>query len=150
MITSLGEYMITVSMRKQTDKNGDSFFDRSPANAPDMVNWRVMVHHRTWRPATDVFEMEDQIVVRIEIAGMREEDFTISVDRNSLIIQGVREDTKERRAFHQMEIRYGEFSTEVDLPLPIDIEKVHAEYRDGFLTVVMPKALPKHIPINKA
>lgn len=141
--------MITVSSQDKTGRNNEQA-DRSSATTPELTHWRVMVRQRSWRPATDVFEIENQIVVRIEIAGMREENFTISVDRNSLIVQGFREDSKERRAYHQMEIRYGEFSTEVDLPVPIDIDKVHAEYREGFLTVYLPKATPKHIPINKA
>ena len=141
--------MITVYIKNQVDKNEGSAFEHSQANAPEIMDWRIMVRQRAWRPATDVFEIDDQYIVRIEIAGMREEDFSISVDHNSLIIQGTREDTKERRAYHQMEIRYGEFSTEVDLPSSIDIEKVQASYRDGFLIVTLPKSLPKHITINK-
>jgi HSP20 family molecular chaperone IbpA len=48
-----------------------------------------------------------------------------------------------------MEIPFGEFSTEVEIPVPINVEEVQAEYRDGFLLVNLPKAKPKEIRINK-
>ncbi len=87
--------------------------------------------------------------MRVEIAGMHEGDFTISIDQNVLSISGLRPDTAERRAFHQMEIPFGEFSTVVEISSPIDIDNVQAEYRDGFLLVTLPKAKPKEIKINK-
>ena len=71
-----------------------------------------------WRPPTDVYETEDAIVVRVEIAGMREADFTVALVERSLLIRGVRQDLTERRAYYQMEIPFGEFSTEVELPRP--------------------------------
>lgn len=101
-----------------------------------------------WRPATDVFETEDRYIVRVEVAGMNESDFQISIDQNILTISGVRPDTGERRAFHQMEIHYGEFVTQVELPSNIEREKVEAEYQDGFLRVILPKAQPKQVKIS--
>jgi HSP20 family protein len=80
---------------------------------------------------------------------MSEGDFTISIDQNILSIAGVRSETGERRAFYQMEIPFGEFSTEVEIPSPINMEQVAAEYHDGFLLVTLPKAKPKEIKINK-
>lgn len=102
-----------------------------------------------WRPATDLFEMEDRYVVRVEVAGMSEKDFSISMDENVLSIRGTRPDSGERRAFHQMEIQYGDFITQVELPTNIERDRVEAEYQDGFLRVVLPKAQPKQIRINR-
>jgi len=110
--------------------------------------WRIISRPHAWRPLTDVYETEDAIIIRVEVAGMRESDFTISLVERSLTIRGVRQDTAERRAYHQMEIPYGEFNTEVELPYPIISEQVEAVYRDGFLRIMLPKAQPKHIKVE--
>jgi HSP20 family protein len=112
-------------------------------------HYRVGARSHKWRPATDVFETEDTFVVRVEIAGMRDSEFTILLDERTVTIQGSRPDQDERRAFHQMEIRYGEFSTSVELHWPIDTQAVEAEYTDGILRLVLPKALPHNIKIGK-
>ena len=64
------------------------------------------------------------------------------------MISGVRVDSQERRAYHQMEIRFGEFSTAVELPAGLDTAKAEADYRDGFLTVILPKIKPTGIAIQ--
>jgi HSP20 family protein len=102
-----------------------------------------------WRPPTDVYETEDDIIVRVEIAGMRESDFAISLNERVLMIEGVRSDQAERRAFHQMEIRFGEFNTKVDLHWAVDSEAIKAEYKDGILRIVLPKAISHQINIGK-
>jgi len=78
---------------------------------------------------------------------MRQSDFSINIEKNYLVISGVRADLPERRAYHQMEIRFGEFSTAVELPSSVDVERAEAEYEDGFLTVVLPKIKPAEIRI---
>lgn len=110
--------------------------------------WRLTIRSPLWRPPTDVFEAEDSIVVRVEIAGMRDEDFTIELDGRLLMIRGARPDTPVRRAFHQMEIRFGEFSIELELPAAVDVRLVQAEYDNGFLEITLPKARPLQIRID--
>jgi len=130
--------------------DSDKFFSDSPSHQiSGIVTWRITLNPRAWRPATDVYETDNQIVVRVEIAGMQKEDFSITINNNILIISGSRSDKKERRAFHQMEIPFGEFSTEVEFSIPIEIGKVNAEYQNGFLCVYLPKEIPKHIDIKK-
>lgn len=114
-----------------------------------IVNWRLTARPHAWSPPTDVYEHEDKLIVRVEIAGMKESDFSISLDQNILTIRGVRPDVTERRAYHQMEINFGEFVTAVEINIPIDMEKVAAQYQNGFLWVTLPKAQPKHIKINE-
>jgi len=70
---------------------------------------------------------------------MRQSDFTIDVENNFLVISGVRMESPERRAYHQMEIRFGEFSSSVEVPAGVDVSKAEADYEDGFLNVVLPK-----------
>ena len=101
------------------------------------VSWQVRSH--IWSPPTDEYETEDAYIIRVEVAGMREEDFEVFMENNTLLISGVRSDLPERRAYHQMEIRFGKFFTSVGIPGPVDVESAIAEYKDGFLTVKLPK-----------
>ena len=115
----------------------------------EVAHWRVALRPRIWRPATDVYDTEDVVVVRVEIGGMREEDFSISLVDNYLSIRGFRSDTSERRAYHQLEIPFGEFSTDVEIPFPVDVDHIEAVYQNGFLNVVLPKARPHHIRVQE-
>ena len=105
------------------------------------------VRTHIWRPPTDVFETEEAVIVRVEIAGMREDDFSISLSGDQLTVRGNRPDVHERRAYHQMEIFFGEFNTEVNLPAPILADQVVAEYQAGFLRLMFPKDRPKKIKV---
>ncbi len=105
------------------------------------------VRTHIWRPPTDVFETEEAVIVRVEIAGMREDDFSISLSGDQLTVRGNRPDVHERRAYHQMEIFFGEFNTEVKLPAPILADQVVAEYQAGFLRLMFPKDKPKKIKV---
>jgi HSP20 family protein len=102
-----------------------------------------------WNPPTDVYETEDDLVVRIEVAGMKEEDFLIELKNRRLLISGIRQELAERRAYHRMEIRFGEFMIEMDLPSSIEVDQVQAVYSDGFLKVFFPKVPPRQIPISE-
>jgi len=111
--------------------------------------WRNSVRSHIWRPPTDVFETEQAVIVRVEIAGMREDDFSISLSGDQLTVRGNRPDIQERRAYQQMEIFFGEFNVEVNLPAPILADKVVAEYQDGFLRLIFPKDKPKKIQVSE-
>jgi HSP20 family protein len=88
---------------------------------------------RTWCPPTDVYETDDCVVVKVEIAGMEEGNFTISLSNRNLTITGLRHDPLAEAqgltlSYQQMEIRYGEFKTEVYLPWAIVEDKIEATY----------------------
>jgi len=112
------------------------------------IGWQVGVHSYAWSPPTDVYETDASFVVRVEVAGMRESDFTINAEDNFLIISGVRSESPDWRAYRQMEIRFGEFSTAIELPLGVDVDKADADYKNGFLTVILPKLKPTNIVIK--
>jgi HSP20 family molecular chaperone IbpA len=103
------------------------------------VGWTV--RSNVWSPPTDVYETAENCVIKVEVAGMREEDFEVAIEDNVLLISGHRPDLNERRAYHQMEIRSGKFAIAIDLPGPVEVEKAIAEYKDGFLTIYLPKAV---------
>jgi HSP20 family protein len=113
------------------------------------VGWQVQVRAGVWSPPTDVYETEEDYVVRVEIAGMREEDFDITVEDKFLTISGSRPDVPERRAYQQMEIRFGKFETVVGIPGPIKLESSMAEYKEGFLKVTLPKNKPSQIKVDE-
>lgn len=123
--------------------------DKPQSFGADTTRWRNDMRAHIWRPATDVYETEDSVVVRVEIAGMKEEDFSISLTGRLLTVRGNRPDILERRAYHQMEIFFGEFSTEIELPAPVLSDEVTAEYIAGFLRLVFPKDRPKRIRVNE-
>lgn len=136
------------------------FLESSPLNE-GFTGWRLSSRSHAWRPPTDVYEAEETLQVRVEIAGMREADFAIELNGRLLTIRGLRQETSERerltplakpayqRVVHQMEIRFGEFNIELELPFPVDTEQVQATYSDGFLRVTLPKARPRTISINE-
>ena len=111
--------------------------------------WRNGVRSPVWRPPTDVFETEEVVIVRVDIAGMKEEDFSISLTGDQLIIKGNRPDIQERRAYHQMEIFFGDFSTEIKLPGPVLVDEVVAEYQSGILRLSFPKEKPTKIQVSE-
>ena len=103
-----------------------------------------------WVPPTDVFETEDQIVVQVEVAGVRQSDLTVSLQDRRLIITGTRADPEpSHRAYHQMQVRFGDFGAEVELPAPIDEGRVQASYVDGLLRIVLPKRKPRQIDVQE-
>jgi len=110
------------------------------------VSWQV--RSSIWSPPTDQYETEDAFVVRVEVAGMRDDDFEVTLENNTILISGVRPDHAERRAYHQMEIRFGKFATAIGLPGPVNVDEARAEYKDGFLTVTLPKANPNQVKVE--
>ncbi len=114
---------------------------------PVMIETRREVYNSTtwhvrsniWRPPTDVYETEENIVVKVEIAGMRDEDLEVVVQDNLLLISGSRSDSVERKAYHQMEIPFGKFSVGIELTIQVNTDNAIAEYKDGFLTIQLPK-----------
>ena len=126
-------------------KSGSTLFE-TRRKILHAVSWQVRSH--VWSPPTDQYETEQAYVVRVEIAGMREDDFEVSLENNTLFISGSRPDFPERRAYQQMEIRFGKFATALGLSGPVNIEQARAEYKDGFLTIILPKATPNQIKVE--
>ncbi len=102
------------------------------------IRWQV--RSSVWSPPTDVYETEDNFIVRVEIAGMSDGDFEVTIESRSLSISGIRPDPVGRRAYHQMEILSGRFEIEVEITVPVDVDSSSAEYKDGFLTVSLLKS----------
>lgn len=107
----------------------------------------------TWAPACDIFETENEVVVKAELPDIKKEDVHVSIENNLLTICGERkfsEETKKEN-YHRVERSYGEFMRSFTLPNFIDPNKVNAEFKDGVLCVKMAKreeAKPKQIDVK--
>lgn len=106
-----------------------------------------------WSPALDVFDDKDSVVVTVELPGLNKEAINISLDKGVLTVSGERKqerETKEGETFRS-ERTFGKFQRRVTLPTPVDSSKVSASYKDGVLTVALPKveeAKPKQIAVS--
>ncbi len=140
--------MVEMNLKTGSHRSAWTSQDDSQRSNLEGIRWGILSRPHVWQPPTDVYETEDDLIVRVEIAGMRESDFTVSIEDRLLSIRGTRPDTQERRAYHQMEILFGEFLIEVELPYAVIPEKIDAVYRDGFLRIVLPKARPQQIRVE--
>ena len=138
--------MVETELKPSSGEPGSKFPEK-----PIRINesWRSPLRAHLWRPPTDVYETEGEVIVRVEIAGMQDKDFSIALTGRSLVVRGIRLEAPERRAYHQMEVFFGEFLSEVELPCAVIGDQVRAEYQAGFLRVVLPKERPQTIHIKK-
>jgi HSP20 family protein len=107
----------------------------------------------TWSPAVDIFETENDIMVKAELPGIERKDITLNLDNNVLTLKGERKFEKETRQenYHRIERAYGGFSRAFSIPAIVDEEKIRADYKDGILTIALPKkeqVKPKQIKIG--
>ncbi|MCX6070732.1 MAG: Hsp20/alpha crystallin family protein [Chloroflexi bacterium] len=114
------------------------------------ASWHLTRGSHLWRPPTDAYETEDAFVVVVEAAGMRGAEFSVTFERQTLWIRGSRGEAGGPKAYHQMEIAYGDFETGVYVHAPVDESAIEARYSDGFLRVILPKSPPRRIPIGPA
>lgn len=106
----------------------------------------LTVTEKHWRPNTDIYETLKGIVIKMELAGVRQDQISIEYKENKLIVIGKRLDytTEEKITCYQMEINYGEFCRVINLPKDINPDKIKATYQDGFLLIFVPfKAIVK-------
>jgi HSP20 family protein len=107
---------------------------------------------RTWAPPVDIYETENDIVLKAELPGVDPKDVEVRVEDNTLYLKGERKFEKEVKDenYHRVERAYGSFARSFTLPNSIDSENVKADYKDGLLTLTMPKreeAKPRKIKI---
>lgn len=93
-----------------------------------------------WRPPTDIYETPDEIIVVIELAGVDEEDLSVTLFRDLLVVEGRREQpVTDMSACHQLGIKYGDFRSEIAIQTPVDHDSVKADYINGLLKIILQK-----------
>lgn len=106
-----------------------------------------------WEPSINIYEDRDKTTVKAELPGMKKEDIHISLVGNTLSISGERKKEEERKEgeTYRSERYFGRFQRNITLPTAVDGNKIAATYKDGVLTVTLPKAeeaKPKQIPVK--
>jgi HSP20 family protein len=107
----------------------------------------------TWAPAVDIYETPNELVVKADLPEMQEKDIDIRVENNLLTIGGERKFEKNisEDNYLRVERSYGSFSRSFSLPNTVNTESIHAEYKNGVLTVNLPKreeSKPRQVKIN--
>ncbi|MBN1885448.1 MAG: Hsp20/alpha crystallin family protein [Candidatus Krumholzibacteriota bacterium] len=112
-----------------------------------------LARERTWAPRVDVHEHEDRFELQAEIPGMEKEEISIEVQERMLAIRGEKkvEEEKDEAGCHIRERHWGRFERTFTLPENVDTAKIDAAYRNGVLTIGIPKkeeAKPKEIKVE--
>ncbi|MFH0793143.1 MAG: Hsp20/alpha crystallin family protein, partial [bacterium] len=106
---------------------------------------------RHWNPPTDIYETDAEVVIKMEVAGVRKEELSVSVEADLLIIRGKRDEPPpaKKRNYHLMEIHYGPFERVFRISDRLLVEKIKARYKEGFLLIGIPKSNDvKQVPVS--
>jgi HSP20 family protein len=118
-------------------------------------DWENAMSTTAWNPSVDIFENDNDVVVKVELPGMDPKAIDVRLENNVLMLKGERRFEKETKEenYHRVEREYGTFSRAFSLPTAVKEDKVIAEYKDGILKIVLPKkeeAKPKAIKVEAA
>jgi HSP20 family protein len=109
--------------------------------------------NRPWAPPVDIFETENELVLKADLPEVKKEDIDVRVENGTLSLKGQRqfEQKEEGKGYHRIERGYGSFVRAFTLPDSTDPEKIAADYKDGVLTVTIGKkeiAKPRAVKVN--
>ena len=108
---------------------------------------------RPWAPSVDIFETDNELVLKADVPGVDEKEIDIRIENGTLLLKGERkfERDEKSKGFHRLERSYGSFVRYFTVPETVDTENVKADFKQGVLTVVLPKkeiAKPKAIKVQ--
>jgi HSP20 family protein len=141
---------LTRLQRDMTRLFDESF--RAPARSGSDGNGQGITT-RAWAPLVDVREDANEVVVHAELPGVKQEDIDIEVTGDTLILRGERkfEETEQKKNYVRVERAYGSFQRSFTIGVPIETDKVAAEFKDGVLTIHLPKSeaiKPKKVQVG--
>jgi len=121
-----------MTMRESMDRLFEDFFTRRPRTAGPLV----------WQPAVEIFETEQEVVVKAELPGIDPKNVSVTVTGDGLTIKGEAklEHEDKGRNYYRRELRYGSFQRTVALPTEVKSEETKAAFKHGILEVKVPKA----------
>lgn len=131
-------------IQNQMNRLFDSFLGQAPASG---------MMERVWAPSVDMCENKDEVIVAVDLPGVTEKDIHLSITGDVLTIQGERRWTGETgdASYYRQERWFGKFERALSLPIPVEAGQVKATFRDGVLTVKLPKSegvKPREIKID--
>lgn len=108
---------------------------------------------RPWSPAVDIVETEDALTLKADLPDVKTEDLDIRVENGTMTLRGSRKFEKDDsvKGYHRIERSYGEFVRSFALPPTVETDKVGAEYKNGVLTITLPKketAKPRQVKVE--
>ena len=108
---------------------------------------------RPWSPSVDIYETENELILKADLPDVKLEDIEVRVENQTLTLKGERkfEGDETARGYHRIERSYGTFVRSFTVPATVDAEKVAAEFKNGVLTVKLPKkeaAKPRQVKIE--
>ena len=135
-----------LTLRDQVNRLFDDSFTRDHSGHADLA---------TWVPAVDIYETENELVVKAELPDFQEKDIDVRISNNTLTIRGERkfETGVNEDNFLRIERAYGSFMRSFSLPSTVNSENIRADYRNGILTLHMAKreeSKPKQIKVSVA
>jgi HSP20 family protein len=127
-----------LDLRSQIDRLFDEYLERPFSLSPYFGSETI---EGDFAPKLDVSETDKEIILSVELPGMEPEDIQVSLDRNTLLISGKKQEEKEEqdKRFYRVECSYGSFQRSIPLPGEVDEDKIDASYKRGVLKVKMPK-----------
>jgi HSP20 family protein len=131
------------SLQDQVNRLFEDNFTRDRSGHADLT---------TWAPPVDIYETENELVVKVDLPDLQDKDIDVRVENNMLTIRGEREfDKVNEDNYLRVERVYGSFMRSFSLPNTVSSENIRAEYRNGVLTLHMAKlekSKPKQIKIS--
>jgi HSP20 family protein len=121
--------------RNEMDRLFERFWE------PDFPEWRAVGPLGEWSPTLDLADTKDALVVKAEIPGIDPKEIGLSFHDQTLTIKGEKKHEKEEKdeQYYRVERSYGAFARSIRLPVPVDASKVTATFKNGVLTVTLPK-----------
>jgi len=106
-----------------------------------------------WIPTVDVLEKDGNLILRAEVPGMNQKDIDLKLEGNILTMNGEKKYSEEEKngGYRRIESSYGSFTRSFTLPETVDRDKIHADYKDGILTITIPQKAevkPREIPVS--
>ncbi len=135
-----------VSLRDRMNRLFDDVFFRSDRREDLWADG-------AWVPAVDMFESDDKVVIKAELPGLEKKDISLDLQNGVLTLKGERKSENEVKEenYYRREMSYGKFVRSFSLPVDVDADKIKAEFKNGLLTVEVPKPeghKPKLIKVN--
>jgi HSP20 family protein len=106
-----------------------------------------------WMPSVDILEKDGNLILRVEVPGMSQKDIDLKLEGNVLTIKGEKKHSQEESNgnYRRIESSFGSFTRSFTLPETVDRDKIHADYKDGVLTITVPQkpeVKPREIPVS--
>ncbi len=135
-----------LGIQREINRMFDSFFRGGMSDSDDLMQ-------SAWSPAVDIAERENDYLVKVELPGVNKDDVKITLQDNILSIRGEKKHEKEtnEQNYHRVERAYGAFQRSFTLPTTVRADRIEAAYKDGILSVTLPKAeeaKPKQIEVK--